>query len=87
MNIYTFDIFMHHCISVKDVVESGKIIKAYLDYLEVGPPNIPDAFHFNIIKKGIRNISSSQVTANWWRYFSSWKDYHGLELYFQCTWL
>ena len=69
---------MHHCISVEDVLENGKIIRSYLDYLEVGQLNIPDAFHFNIIKKTIRNISSSQVTANWWRDLSSWKDYHGL---------
>ena len=69
---------MHHCISSEDVVENGKIIKCYLDYLEVGPLTIPDAFHFNIIKRAIRNISKLQVAANWWRDFSSWEDYHGL---------
>ena len=70
---------MHHCISAEDVVENGKIIKCYLDYLEVGPLTIPDAFHFNIIKKAIRNISTSQVAANWWRDFSSWEDFDELQ--------
>ena len=69
---------MHHCISSEDVVENGKLIKCDLDYLEVGPLIIPDAFHFKIIKRAIRNISKLKVAGNWWRDFSSWKDYDEL---------
>ena len=77
MNIYTFDIFIHHCISVEDIIKNNKIT-SYLHYLEIGPLNLPESFHLNIIKEAIRNISSTQVTTNWWTDFSSWRDYHGL---------
>ena len=77
MNIYIFDIFINHCIAVENVIENDQVA-SYLHYLEVGPLNMPEPFHFKIIKDSIKNISSLEVTTNWWRDFSSWKDYHGL---------
>ena len=77
MNIYTFDIFTNHWIAVEEMNEPGKI-GFFLYHLEIGPLNLPESFHLEIVKEAVRNISSMRIPSNWWTGFSSWEDYFGL---------
>ena len=73
MNIYTFDIFFNHCISLEHIG-----LTTHWHLVEIGPLNMPETVNLNIIKDSIRNISSIPVTSKWWLEFSTWEDYNEL---------
>ena len=70
MNIYTFDIFFNHCISLEEIIEDNRIITLF-HYVDIGPLNMPETVNLNIIKESIRNISSIPLTSKWWTDFST----------------
>ena len=77
MNIYIYRICIRHSIIVDEKQENyGSWI--FFNHLETGPFNGPDPYKIKIIKEILSDISSHQVTSNWWRDFSTWEDFNGL---------
>ena len=77
MNIYTFDIFTNHWITVEEIDEPNRY-EFHLQHLEVGPLNLPEPFHLAVVKEAVWNISSLPIPSKWWTGFSTWEDFYGL---------
>ena len=50
----------------------------HLDYMEIGPFKLPDAYKVKVIKDTISDIPSDNVISNWWTDFSTWEDFRGI---------
>ena len=77
MNIYTYNVFINHYITVEKTTENNRLI-TQLQYPEIGPFNMPEPTHFKEIKEALQNITLTPIISNWWTDFSSWEDFHGL---------
>ena len=77
MNIYIYNLFINHYITVEKITENNRLITR-LQYPEIGPFDIPEPSHFKEIKEALQHISSTEITSNWWTDFSSWEDFHGV---------
>ena len=83
INIYTFDIFKNHCISVEEIDETNRM-GFHLHHLEIGPLYLLKPFHLKR-KEAVWNIASLFIPSNWWTGFSSWEDFFDREQTFQYT--
>ena len=53
-------------------------LRTFLCHLEIGPMNRPDQFTMKLIKQILSDITSKEVTTNWWSEFSTWEDFWGI---------
>ena len=72
MNIYTFDIFITHHLTVEELDGPGRT--GLYTPLQYGPLNSPEPFHLAIVKEAVRNISYISLPSNWWKDFSLWQE-------------
>ena len=77
MDIYTFDIFSKYWISVESV-EGPARYNFIFDHLKIGPLNLPEAFHLEVVKGAVLNILSLSIPSTWCTGFSTWVDFNGL---------
>ena len=73
MNIYIYDIFINHCLTIETLQEI-----TYFNTVEIGPLNMPHTSNLHLVKDALSNISSTLQVYNWWTDFSSWGDFHAL---------
>jgi hypothetical protein len=77
MNIYIYHISLTNYILSETKKVNGRTW-VHLDYVEIGPFNLPDTYKVKVIKDTISDIPSDNVISNWWIDFSTWEDFHGI---------